>query len=95
MILQNNFLELGKMIPYACITCCAPEFFHLILFFLCSSQQIQQVLFGIWNILSGSRSTAPHMNVMGLLGVAAVKEWRSVMQKMIPLSLSLSLFSGK
>ena len=88
--MNDIFGILDLPIPFvACITNGFLEFFHLFLFLLCRSQQIQQVLLSIGHILSGCRSTAPHMNMTGLLGVAAVKEWRSVMLKII----SLSLFS--
>lgn len=46
--------------------------------YLCRSQQIHPVSSSIGRILSGYKNIAPHMSVMGLLGAAAVKEWRSV-----------------
>ena len=90
--MNDIFGILDLPVPFvACITNGSLEFFHLFLFFLCRSQQIQQVLLSVGNVLSGSSSSAPHMSMTELLSVAAVKEWRSVMQKNHPCLSSLEV----
>ncbi|KAG5516761.1 hypothetical protein RHGRI_037485 [Rhododendron griersonianum] len=55
-------------------------------------QQMQLVSLSIERILFGFKNTAQHMNMMGLLGVAAVKEWSQVSPKLLLLALFLKAF---
>lgn len=76
----NNFVSVHNSSAWVCMNVfiALSLCWMFYMFFFTRFQQIEMALSSTGRILSGCKSTAPHMKMMALLGAAAVNEWRSV-----------------